>query len=1222
MPDTAALTDTPRVFVSYSRADEPTAIEILRWIEGHNIPCWRDRNDMRSGRDWWQQIVDALRVVDYMVLLATPTSMASPIVEREWRQARQEGVCVLPIMLPDNAPDFAAMPKWMRDVDFFDYHKGDRAHFIAQLQAKCEIPRVPFMAPALPENFVQRPQQFVELKRLLIDTARGEPIAVTTALQGGGGFGKTTLAAALCHDRDVQEVFDDGVLWVTLGEEPDILGALGSLWGMLTGQRSTFTTVEAAKAALNEALDRRDCLLVIDDAWKSPHVKAFLIGNQTAHLITTRQLDVVVAAGATSGKVDVDEMGDDEALQLLTARLNPTPTDVDGCRGLCQRLGEWPLLLEIANGWLRKQVARGRTPDEALIALNERLDRKGMARVLVRKDETARKRSAADTVSISLDALDDAELVAAAYPLGIFAEDSDIPLSSIAALWGMDDIDTEDRLEALHDASLLRYDPDAATVRLHDVVRQVLCDGVADVPAMHRQLVANWGDLKALPDAYAWTNLAHHMQAAGMEDDLAALLLDFEWLQAKLNATDVNALLEDFSALQYPISGYRVTALMDVERALLKSAHVLDDTTQLAGQLLGRLSEASSVSEARSTIEQLLRQCRAINGLIPLVTSLTPAHDPLMRTIQTDSRVNALAEMPDGRIITAEHNDTITVWDQYTWTRLHKLDGHRKTINALAVLDDAHVVSASDDHSLRIWNVRTGEEVRRLYGHDSRVLSVVVAHGRIVSGGGDNSVRVWSGELGPEVLPAEKGGELHVLRGHKDDVNDLAVAPDGTVWSASLDGSLRQWDVVDGKVLQTVETPNLRPAGLDFAEDGTLFYYGRHTEKDVSQVYRLDGHNGTPEIFGNQQGWLMDIAAMGSTVAYTGSTDRLLYRWAVTSLLSSTPPSRHYTGHMGTVNAVLVRHNKQVLSGSSDATFRLWETRDRINLEGLRYTFLPQHGERIYNITMLDDETLITLTNDGSVGLWNASDYTLTEHTEPLDSRKAYIAPLDAHQALVVTGQDLYRYDRAANSLQPVAQLPAKKANATCQPIVLPDGRVITGSSHHQWHVWDSATWELLATHKAHGGGVGYITRYGEDEILLGSTNNAISRHDLERGKSLRVYDGHRGRVNGLVVLPDGRFVSCSADRHLCVWERDNSQPLQRIYAHDGFINELAWLRGSLVVSVGFDNRVRVWDINAGALLATYTADGALNCVTVRESDGLIMAGDSMGRVHWLRLRR
>src|SRR3954470_6912188 len=45
----------------------------------------------------------------------------------------------------------------------------------------------------------------------------GEPTTLVAALAGAAGFGKTTLARMLVHDRTVQESFPDGIVWVTLG---------------------------------------------------------------------------------------------------------------------------------------------------------------------------------------------------------------------------------------------------------------------------------------------------------------------------------------------------------------------------------------------------------------------------------------------------------------------------------------------------------------------------------------------------------------------------------------------------------------------------------------------------------------------------------------------------------------------------------------------------------------------------------------------------------------------------------------------------------------------------------------------------------------------------------------------------------------------------------------------------------------------------------------------
>jgi hypothetical protein len=86
--------------------------------------------------------------------------------------------------------------------------------------------RRPFMVPTLPEGLVARPREVERLKSNLINT-EGDGTAVTVALRGAGGFGKTTVAQAVGHDDDIRDAFHDGVLWVTLGERPDVLGKLG-----------------------------------------------------------------------------------------------------------------------------------------------------------------------------------------------------------------------------------------------------------------------------------------------------------------------------------------------------------------------------------------------------------------------------------------------------------------------------------------------------------------------------------------------------------------------------------------------------------------------------------------------------------------------------------------------------------------------------------------------------------------------------------------------------------------------------------------------------------------------------------------------------------------------------------------------------------------------------------------------------------------------------------
>ncbi|MDP6719038.1 MAG: helix-turn-helix transcriptional regulator, partial [Pirellulaceae bacterium] len=58
-------------------------------------------------------------------------------------------------------------------------------------------PMIPFMAPELTSRFVQRPAESEKLVSQILKADHDHPIAITTAVVGTAGFGKTTLAMAL-----------------------------------------------------------------------------------------------------------------------------------------------------------------------------------------------------------------------------------------------------------------------------------------------------------------------------------------------------------------------------------------------------------------------------------------------------------------------------------------------------------------------------------------------------------------------------------------------------------------------------------------------------------------------------------------------------------------------------------------------------------------------------------------------------------------------------------------------------------------------------------------------------------------------------------------------------------------------------------------------------------------------------------------------------------------
>ena len=158
---------------------------------------------------------------------------------------------------------------------------------VRRLLRRHERRRVPhdfpiFMAEALRPDFVPRPREYDQLIVKLLHEDRQSPTAITAALRGAGGYGKTILARALCHDERVRKAFSDGILWVTLGERPNVLAGLTTLYAALTGERPGFANNEDAGVALADLLGDGSYLLVIDDVWNPAHLTDSAV--QAAHL--------------------------------------------------------------------------------------------------------------------------------------------------------------------------------------------------------------------------------------------------------------------------------------------------------------------------------------------------------------------------------------------------------------------------------------------------------------------------------------------------------------------------------------------------------------------------------------------------------------------------------------------------------------------------------------------------------------------------------------------------------------------------------------------------------------------------------------------------------------------------------------------------------------------------------------------------------------------------
>lgn len=406
--------------------------------------------------------------------------------------------------------------------------------------------KIPFMAPDLPPTFVNRPDEYGTLLSQLVSDDGNQTIGITSALQGAGGFGKTTLATALCHDKRVQEHYPDGIMWVTLGEQGDTLTGLHKLYGELTGARPAFVDIEDAANELAEELKDRRCLVVIDDVWHITHLRPFLRGgDHCTRLITTRQADIVT--GIYAEGIPVDEMETGEAVQLLLSGISEKPDDTTTFVVLAQRLGEWALMLEIANAMLREEMSGGTDLKVALSWVNEVLTEEGVDGI-ERENAEERKRSAASVLAASFRRLDENDLTRFAE-LAIFREDTDVYLTSVQALWDLSKVKTKKLIERFARMSFIRFDTSKSAFRMHDVIREVLLSYIGDPAHVHGKVIENYTDRLADDYISNLDNLLYHLENLSRQDEIHDLFRNKTWVTQRARNSLIG-ILNDFEKVR------------------------------------------------------------------------------------------------------------------------------------------------------------------------------------------------------------------------------------------------------------------------------------------------------------------------------------------------------------------------------------------------------------------------------------------------------------------------------------------------------------------------------------------------------------------------------------------------------------------------------------------------------------------------------------------------
>jgi len=223
-----------------------------------------------------------------------------------------------------------------------------------------EQPRFPGALPpiwnvphARNPNFTGREEHLANLKAAL---GSGKPAALTQAIHGLGGVGKTQLAL----EYNYRSVAEYDIVWWVRSEEPATLAAdYASLANALDLPEKEVADQEVIIQAVKQWLEQHPkWLLVFDNAKDRADVRKYIPRGETGHvLITSRNANW----RATATPLDVHVLERSESVDFLLKRTGYTDREAAGA--LADALGDLPLALEQAGAYME---AKGRNISDYL----------------------------------------------------------------------------------------------------------------------------------------------------------------------------------------------------------------------------------------------------------------------------------------------------------------------------------------------------------------------------------------------------------------------------------------------------------------------------------------------------------------------------------------------------------------------------------------------------------------------------------------------------------------------------------------------------------------------------------------------------------------------------------------------------------------------------------------------------------------------------------------
>ena len=347
----------------------------------------------------------------------------------------------------------------------------------------------------LPLNFVNRQQLLDVIVTKLCDTTSNPDTSKNViAVTGVGGFGKSTIVKALCHDPQAQKKFTSGFLFIELGPQAiDPKIKLNEIYFDLVGDNINNAEPELKKLTKDNL---HNLLVIIDDVWHTEDAKPIINAFSNCHIVfTTRNNDIArsLTAFRHGSIVEIGSMSLDEAVTLLTDKLfelNKISNEVlELLKQLAMDAHMWPLLLCLIRGQLNHHLKRHVQENTVIKIIQGKLHERGLT-AFDNNDLDLLNKFRNKSVSICIDTtleLLPKEILDKYITLILYTGIGGcFPKAATQSLWNTSDLQAKNSVNTLYAYGLVTFKnitisnhlKNQVVVHIHGVISQYIFDHV------------------------------------------------------------------------------------------------------------------------------------------------------------------------------------------------------------------------------------------------------------------------------------------------------------------------------------------------------------------------------------------------------------------------------------------------------------------------------------------------------------------------------------------------------------------------------------------------------------------------------------------------------------------------------------------------------------------------------------------------------------------------